>query len=78
MLFLYDILYGEKDLPEGAIPHLPNVDEKNRASLHTILCKYRDVFPWMLPTRATPNRTLIDVYEIPLEEGAEPVQKSMY
>ena len=71
-------MYGDKDLPEGAIPHLLNVDEKNRASLCTVLYKYWDVFPGMLPTCAPPNWKLGDIHEIPLEEGAEPVWKSMY
>ena len=78
MLFLQDILYGEKDLPEGAILHLLNVDERNRASFHSTLCKYRDVFPGTLPTQAPPNQNLGDIYKISLIEGAEPIQKSMY
>ena len=45
ILFLQDILYGDKDLPEEAIPHLLNVDAKYRILLYTVLCKYRNVFP---------------------------------
>ena len=71
-------MQGDKDLPEGAIPHLPNVDEKNRALLCTILSKYRDVFPGTLPTQAPPNQNPVDIHKIPLEEGIELVQKSMY
>ena len=71
-------MYRDKHLPERAIPHLLNVDEKNRASLHTILAKDWDVFPGTLPIRAPPNWKLGDVYKIPLEEVAKPVQKSMY
>ena len=67
------MLYGSKDLPEGAIPHLLNVIEKNRASLHTILCMYWDTFPGTLPTRAPPNQKLGDIHKIPLEEGTEPL-----
>ena len=78
ILFLKDILYGDKDLLEGAIPHLLNVDEKYRMLLHMVLCKYCDVFPDTLPTQATPNWKLGDIHEIPLEEGTEPIWKSMY
>ena len=42
------------------------------------LYKYKDVFPGMLPTRAPPNWKLGDIHEIPLIEGAKPIQKSMY
>ena len=66
------------DLPEGAIPHLLNVDEKYRTPLRTVLCKYCDIFPGTLPTRAPPNWKLGDIHEIPLEEGAKPVQNSIY
>ena len=69
---------GMEDLLEGAIPHLLNVDEKYRTLLCMVLCKYRDVFPGTLPTRAPPNQKLGDIHEIPLEEGAEPIWKSMY
>ena len=71
-------MYGDKDLPEGAITYFLSVDEKNRALLHTVLCKYRDVFPRTLHTQAPPNQKLGDIHEIPLEEGTEPVWKSMY
>ena len=69
---------AKKDLQEGAIPHLLNVDKKYRALLHTVLNKYFDVFPGKLPTHALPNWKLGDIHEIPLVEGAEPVWKSMY
>ena len=73
ILFLQDILYGDKDLPEGVIPHLLNVDEKYWTSLCMVLYKYHDIFPGTLPTQAPPNWKLGDVHKIPLEEGAEPV-----
>ena len=46
--------------------------------LRMVLCKYRNVFPGALPTQAPPNQKLGDVHEIPLVEGAEAIQKSMY
>ena len=46
--------------------------------LHTVLCKYRDIFPGALPTRAPPNRKLGDVHEIPLVKGAKPIRKSKH
>ena len=71
-------MYRDKDLLEGAIPHLLYVDKKNRASLRAVLYKFRDVLPNTLPTRAPPNWKLGYLYEIPLEKGAKPVWKSMY
>ena len=71
-------LYVNKDLLEVAIPHLLNVDEKNRALLCMVFCKYQDVFPGILPTQAPPNQNLGDIHDIPLVEGAKPIQKSMY
>ena len=58
--------------------NLFNIDEKYRTLLPTVLYKYYDVFPGTLPTQAPPNWNLGDVYEIPLEEGAKPIQKSIY
>ena len=78
VFFLQDILYRDKDLPEGAIAYLLNIDEQYRTTLHMVLCKYHNVFPGALPTRAPPNRKLGDVHEILLIEGAEPIWKSMY
>ena len=78
ILFLYDILCGDKDLPEGAIPHLLNVDEKYRTLLGMVLCQYCNIFPGILPTQALFNQKLGDVHKIPLEEGVEPIQKSIY
>ena len=71
-------MYGDKDLPEGAILHLLNIDEKYRISLYILLCKYNDLFPGTLPIQAPANQKLGDIHEIPLEEGAKPIWKSMY
>ena len=68
----------KKDLPEGAIPHLLNVDEKNRALLCIVLCKYWYIFPGTLPISTLPNQKLGDIHKIPLEEDAKPAWKSMY
>ena len=78
VLFLYNILYSNKEILEGMIPHLLNVDEMCRALLGMVLCKYQDVFPGMLPTHALSNWKLGDLHEIPLMEGAKLVRKSMY
>ena len=75
---MQDILYCDKDLPEGVILHLLNVAEKNRALLCTVLCKYQDVLPGKLSTCALPSWKLGDVHKTPLVEGAKPVRKSMY
>ena len=54
------------------------MDEKNRASLHMVLCKYWDVFHGILPTCAPPNWNLGDVYEMTFVEDDELVRESMY
>ena len=43
-----------------------------------VVCKYHDIFPGALPTRAQPNWKLGDVHEIPLVKGAKPIWESMY
>ena len=49
VLFLQDVLYREKDLLEGAVPHLLGVTKEHCGPLCDLLCKYRDVFPGQLP-----------------------------
>ena len=70
-------MYGDKDLPEGTILHLFNVDEKYRESLHMVFCKYWDVFSGVLPICAPLNWKLGDIHLILLVEGVEQVMKSM-
>ena len=60
------------------ILHLLNVDEKSRASLCMVICKYCDVFLGILLTCEPPNWKLGDIHEILLVEGAKPVGKSIY
>ena len=48
VLILQDILYGEKDLPEGAVPHLLGVTKEHRGPLCDLLHKYHAVFPGQL------------------------------
>ena len=48
VLFHQDVLYGEKDLLEGAVPHLLGVAKEHHGSLHDLLHKYCDVFPRQL------------------------------
>ena len=45
VLFLQVVLYGQKDLLEGAVPHLLGVTQEHCGLLHDLLCKYRNVFP---------------------------------
>ena len=45
VLFLQDILYGEKDLLEGAVPYLLGVIQEHCCSLCDLIHKYSNVFP---------------------------------
>ena len=54
------------------------MNEKYRASLHTALYKYYDVFLGTFPTRELPNQKLEEIDKIPLLEGAVPIKKPMY
>ena len=44
VLFLKDILYREKNLPEGAVNYLLGVTQEHCGPLHDLLCKYHNVF----------------------------------
>ena len=78
VVFLKDVLYGDKNSLKGKILHLLNADKKYRALLCTILYKYHDVLLGLFPTQAPINRKLRDIHEILLVEGAMPIGKSMY
>ena len=46
---MQDVLYGEKGLPEGSVPHLLAADDTIREELRQLLKQYADVFPSQLP-----------------------------
>ena len=52
VLFLQDVLYREKEFPEGVLPHLLGVTKEYCGPLHDLLCKYQRCIPWA----ATRNR----------------------
>lgn len=75
---LQELLYGDPDLPEGAVPHLLELPEEQRGDLHQLFKGFRDVFPAALPKQAPPHRGLGDVHEIPVKDGTEPIARKMY
>ena len=50
------MLYGEKGLPEGSVPHLLAADNTVREELWQLLKKYANVFPSQLPKDMPRNR----------------------
>src|SRR5512144_1080433 len=50
LTFLQEIIYGDENLPEGAIPHIRGAESKLIGNKITALLKdYADVFPVELP-----------------------------
>ena len=46
---MQDVLYGEKGLPEGSLPHLLAADDTVQEQLWQLLELYANVFPSQLP-----------------------------
>lgn len=64
---LQELLYGDSNLPEGAVPHLLSTSEDERPTMSHIFREFKDVFPSELPRNTPPDRKLGDVHDIPLE-----------
>ena len=75
---LKELLYGDPDLPEGAVPHLLGMPEEQRGVLDHLLKEFKGLFPPDLPKTALPDRVLGDVHEIPVKLGTEPIARKMY
>ena len=71
VIFLQDILYAQKDLPKGAVPHFTILTQENYGLPCDLLHKYCSIFPVQLPKRIPPNKKLGDVHLIMLEPGIE-------
>ena len=75
---LQKLLYGNPDLPDGAVLHLLGISEEQRGVLKHILKEFKSVFPAELPKKVTPDRGLGDMHEIPVRPGTEPIARKLY
>ena len=75
---MQDVLYGEKGLPEGSVPHLLGANDTVREELWQLLKQYADVFPSQLPKDMPRNRGLGEVHEIHTEPGIMPIRCQQY
>ena len=75
---LQELLYGDPDLPYGAVPHLLGLPKEQRGVLDHLLKEFKGVFPAELPKYVPPDRGLGDVHEIPVKPGTEPIARKMY
>ena len=75
---LQELLYGNQDLPEGAVPHLLGLFKEQRGVMEHLLKEFKVVFPAELPKYAPLDRGLGDVHEIPIKPGTEPIARKMY
>ena len=75
---LQELLYGDPDLPDGAVPHLLGLPKKQRGVLDHLLKELKGVFAAELPKYVPPDRGLGDVHEIAVKPGTEPIARKMY
>ena len=77
MAALQELLYGNPDLPDGAVAHLLGLPEEQRGVLEHILKEFKSVFPAEFSKHILPDRGLGDVHEIPIKPGMEPIARKM-
>ena len=75
---MQDVLYGEKGLPEGSVPHLLAADDTAQEELWQLLKQYADVFPSQLPKDMPRDRGLGEVHEIHTKPGITPICHQQY
>ena len=75
---MQDVLYGEKGLPEGSVPHLLAMDDTIREELRQLLKQYADVFASQLPKDMPCNCGLGEVHEIHTKPGITPIRRQQY
>ena len=78
MAALQELLYGNPNLLDGAVPHLLGLPEEQRGVLEHILKELKTVFPADLPKHVPPNRGPGDVHEIPSKPVIEPIARKIY
>ena len=64
---LQELLYGNSDLPDSALPYLQSLPEEQRGVLEHILKEFKSVFPAELPKHVPPDRGLGDVHGNPIQ-----------
>ena len=70
-------MYGDPDLPDGAVSHLLGLPKEQRGALDHLLKEFKGVFPAELPKYVPPDRGLGDVHEIPVKRVTEPIARKM-
>ena len=75
---MQDVLYSEKGLPEGLVPHLLAADDTIQEELWQLLKQYADVFPSQLPKDMPCDRGLGKVHEIHTEPRITPIRSQQY
>ena len=75
---MQDVLYSEKGLPEGSVPHLLAADDTVREELRQLLKQYANVFPSQLPKDMPCDRRLGAVHEIHTKPGVTPIRHQQY
>ena len=75
---MQDVLYGEKGLPKGSVPHLLAADDTVQEELRQLLKQYADIFPSQLPKDMPRNRGLGEVHEIHTKPGITPIHRQQY
>ena len=72
------MLYSEKGLPEGSVPHLLAADDTVQEELRQLLKQYANVFPSQLPKDMPRNCGLGEVREIHTKPGIMPIHHQQY
>ena len=72
------MLYSEKGLPKGSVPHLLAAEDTIHEELQQLLKQYADVFPSQLPNDMPRNHKLGEVHEIHTEPGVTPIRHQQY
>ena len=75
---LQELLYGNPELPDGAVPYLLGLPNEQRGVFEHILKEFKSVFPEELPKHVLPDRGLGDVHGIPIKPGTEPIARKLY
>ena len=75
---LQELLYGDPELPDGAVPYLLGFPKEQRGVMENQLKEFKWMFPAELSKNVPPDRGLEYVYEIPIKSGTEPIARKMY
>ena len=70
---MQDVLYGEKGLPKGSVPHLLAADGTIHQELWQLFKQYANVFSSQLPIDMPCDRRLGEVHKIHTKPGVTPI-----